>query len=134
MKVLFTVLVLGFIESAMAQSHGYGFAGVTMSEKSLQSALRYGLGGVIAIVSRVTIGGEAGGFHKNGAGALASANLGVHLRQRVENGFDPFATSGITGVYIGMRPDCMQTSAVVSTTGFARVPPSGWNFEAILLA
>ena len=72
-----------------------------MGEKSLESALRYGLGGAFAIVPRLTIGGEAGGFQRNGTGALASGNLGVHFRRRVETGFDPFATGGITGVRIG---------------------------------
>lgn len=63
------ILVLGSLQWAMAQSHGYGFAGVTMGEKSLESALRYGLGGAFAIVPRLTIGGEAGGFQRNGTGA-----------------------------------------------------------------
>jgi hypothetical protein len=95
------VLVLGSLHSAMAQSHGYGFAGVTLGDKQLQSALRYGLGGAFAVLPRLTIGGEAGGFQKNGTGILASGNLGVHLRRRVETGFDPFATGGITGVRTG---------------------------------
>jgi hypothetical protein len=85
----------------MAQSHGYGFAGVTMGDKSLQSALRYGLGGAFAVLPRLTIGGEAGGFQKSGTGLLASGNLGLHFRRHVETGFDPFATGGLTGVRIG---------------------------------
>ena len=72
-----------------------------MGEKSLQSALRCGLGGAFAIVPRLTIGGEAGAFYKNGIGMLASGSLGVHLRRSVETGFDPFATGGITGLRIG---------------------------------
>ena len=72
-----------------------------MGEKSLQGALRYGLGGAFAIVPRLTIGGEAGGFQKNDTGVLASGNVGVHLRRHVETGFDPFVTGGITGIRIG---------------------------------
>lgn len=61
-------------------------------------AFRYGIGGSWAVAPHVTAGGEVGGI---GSGLLASANAGVHLRRRAEQGFDPFFTIGITGVRSG---------------------------------
>jgi hypothetical protein len=49
------------------------------------------------VIPRVALGGEVGGIRKSGSGLIASANLSLHLRERVESGFDPFFTGGITG-------------------------------------
>lgn len=84
-----------------AQSHGYGFAGAALGDRALQGAVRYGLGGGLVVAPHVTIGCEVGGLQKDGAGVIISGNAGVHLRRRVDIGFDPFLTGGITGVRIG---------------------------------
>jgi hypothetical protein len=95
------VALLGFLQGGYAQSHGYGFAGATIGDKSLQSAFRYGIGGGWAVAPHVTAGGEIGGIQKDGSGVIVSGNVGVHFRRRVETGFDPFVTGGITGGRLG---------------------------------
>ena len=94
-------VLLGSVQSVDAQSHGYGFVGTTIGEGLFQSALRYGIGGGWAVAPHVTVGGEVGGIQNNGVGAITSVNVGAHFRRRVETGFDPFVTGGVTGAFFG---------------------------------
>lgn len=97
-SLLCLLVVCGWGPCAYAQSHGYGFGGVTLGEQAPgDGALRLGLGGNWRVLPHVTVGGEAGTIQKDGTGAILSATAGVHLRQRVETGADPFFAAGITG-------------------------------------
>jgi len=96
------VLLLGSLQGAYGQSHGYTFTGATIGEGSLDPGFRYGVGGSWAVAPYVTAGAEVGGIQIEGAsGAIVSGNVGVHFRRRVETGFGPFVTGGITGVRSG---------------------------------
>jgi hypothetical protein len=87
---------------AFAQSYGYGFVGATIGDQTPgNGAFRYGIGGSWAVIPRVALGGDVGGIRDGGSGVIASGNLSLHLRGRVESGFDPFFTGGITGARFG---------------------------------
>ena len=100
--LLVAVALLLFTESAYAQTHGYGVVGATTTgSDAVKNGFRYSVGGGWAIAPRVLVGGEFGGLQKDGAGAIASGNIGVHFRRRVETGVDPFVTGGVSGVRFG---------------------------------
>ena len=101
--LIVVAVLLGSLQSVYGQSHGYGFAGAMIggNKGSVQSAFRYGIGGGWAVAPHVTVGGEVGGVQKDGIDAMVSVNVGVHFRRRVETGFDPFVTGGITGARFG---------------------------------
>lgn len=85
-----------------AQTHGYGFGGVTVGKHFPgDGAGRLGIGGNWRVAPYLAAGAEVGTIHKDGTGALVSGNVGLHPLKRVEKGFDPFFVVGIAGLHAG---------------------------------